>query len=111
MWRIAVCCPGSRGRSDARICRPTIIRPAAFDDVHVLVSGRDAECTRFLGDGSPAPRPAACIVVDDKVVGWADYDHGRSLLSARARFTHRKFAGCRSTAVGAWGSFATDGDR
>ena len=50
------------------------IRPSTPDDVPVLVAGRDEVFHRFLGDGDPAPHPVACIVVDDEVVGWVDYD-------------------------------------
>jgi RimJ/RimL family protein N-acetyltransferase len=48
----------------------------------VLIEGRDEEFHRFLGDGDPEPRPVACIVVDDVVVGWVDYDHERPWLEA-----------------------------
>jgi hypothetical protein len=60
------------------------IRPSWIDDVPTLIAGRDAEFERFLGPGSPDPRPVACIVVADQqvdaVVGWIDYDHDRYWL-------------------------------
>jgi hypothetical protein len=58
------------------------IRPSTASDVVVLIAGRDEEFHRFLGDGDPAPRPVACIVVDDLVVGWVDYDHDRPWLES-----------------------------
>ena len=57
------------------------IRPLKDDDTPLLVSGRDDESRRFLGDGHPEPSPIACIVVDGQVVGWVDYDHDRSWLA------------------------------
>ena len=56
------------------------IRPSASYDTPALIGGRDQASRRFLGDGDPAPHPAAVIVVDDLVVGWVDYDHDRSWL-------------------------------
>jgi len=56
------------------------IRPTARADVDVLVAGRDDESRRWLGEGSPDPRPTACIVVADEVVGWVDVDHHRTWL-------------------------------
>lgn len=58
------------------------IRPCTSSDVVVLVNGRDEEFYRFLGEGDPEPRPFACVVVDDVVVGWVDYDHERPWLEA-----------------------------
>ncbi len=57
------------------------IRPSTADDAQVLILGRDEVFQRFLGEGSPEPRPTACIVVDDAVVGWVDYDHDREWLA------------------------------
>jgi RimJ/RimL family protein N-acetyltransferase len=57
------------------------IRPSTTDDAPVLILGRDEEFKRFMGEGSPEPRPAACIVVGDAVVGWVDYDHDREWLA------------------------------
>jgi RimJ/RimL family protein N-acetyltransferase len=56
------------------------IRPSTPADVPVLVAGRDEEFHRFMGHGDPQPHPTACIVVDDEVVGWVDYDRDRSWL-------------------------------
>lgn len=56
------------------------IRRPADDDVEALVAGRDAEFFTFLGEGSDAPEPTACIVVNGNVVGWVDFDHDRSWL-------------------------------
>jgi len=56
------------------------IRPSTADDSAVLRAGRDAESTRFLGDGVPDPRPAFCVVVSSEVVGWVDFDTDRAWL-------------------------------
>ena len=56
------------------------IRPSSADDIAALVAGRDDVFHRFLGEGSPDPRPTACVVVDDVVVGWVDYDRDRTWL-------------------------------
>ena len=50
------------------------VRPFEPADAEVLIAGRDAEFRRFLGEGSPDPRPAGCIRVFDSIVGWIDYD-------------------------------------
>lgn len=56
------------------------IRRPTDADVAVLIAGRDAEFFTFLGEGSAAPEPTACIVVNGSVVGWVDFDHDRSWL-------------------------------
>ena len=43
-------------------------------DRPLIIDGRDEECDRWLGPGSPDPSPAACIEVNDRVVGWIDAD-------------------------------------
>jgi RimJ/RimL family protein N-acetyltransferase len=58
------------------------IRPGSPSDVARLIEGRDEEFHRFLGPGDAEPRPAACIVIDDLVVGWVDYDDERPWLEA-----------------------------
>lgn len=57
------------------------IRPSLPEDNETLVAGRDALFHRFLGEGHPEPNPLACIVVDDVVVGWIDYDALRPWLT------------------------------
>jgi RimJ/RimL family protein N-acetyltransferase len=56
------------------------IRPSAVSDAARLVAGRDELFLRFLGPGDADPRPAGCVVVDNTVVGWVDYDVDRSWL-------------------------------
>jgi len=56
------------------------IRPSTASDARLLIGGRDEEFHRFLGAGDLEPRPIACIVVDDRVAGWVDYDHDRPWL-------------------------------
>ena len=56
------------------------IRPPILTDTAVLVAGRDIESKRFLGDGSPDPRPAFCVLASGDVVGWVDFDTDRPWL-------------------------------
>ena len=56
------------------------IRPSTPADRAAVVAGRDTESRRFLGEGSPDPRPAFCIEVAGEVVGWVDFDTDRDWL-------------------------------
>ena len=58
------------------------IRPPTPGDTVALISGRDEESRRWIGPGTNDPRPTACIVVDDTVVGWVDYDRDQDWLEA-----------------------------
>ena len=50
------------------------LRPPQPGDVQQLVQGRDAEFFRWLGPGAEVPSPAACVWVENQLVGWVDYD-------------------------------------
>jgi RimJ/RimL family protein N-acetyltransferase len=43
-------------------------------DLPRLLEGRDAEFFRWFGAEATGPNPAACVWVDDELVGWVDYD-------------------------------------
>jgi len=58
-----------------------LIRAAAPEDASILVAGRDEVFHRFMGEGSENPCPTACIVVDDEIVGWVDYEVDRAWLA------------------------------
>lgn len=50
------------------------LRPPRDGDAETLIAGRDDEFHRFLGAGSPEPRPTAVIDVAGHVVGWVDHE-------------------------------------
>lgn len=52
------------------------LRPPEPSDRDALIALRDEQFHRFMGEGSPDPRPTFCIVVGGDVVGWVDYDEG-----------------------------------
>jgi len=43
-------------------------------DVELLIAGRDEEFFKWFGPGATGPRPVACVWVDERLVGWVDYD-------------------------------------
>ena len=56
------------------------LRAVVPGDRDALVAGHDERAERFLGQGSPDPRPVAVIEVDGSVVGWVDHDDDRAWL-------------------------------
>lgn len=50
------------------------IRPPAPGESEVLRAGRDDAFYRWIGPGAKTPAPVACIVVEERLVGWIDYD-------------------------------------
>ncbi len=50
------------------------VRARQEGDREALIAGRDAEFRRFMGTGSPDPRPTAVIEVAGQVVGWVDHE-------------------------------------
>jgi len=50
------------------------LRAPGPGDVDLLIAGRDEEFFRWFGAGATGPNPAACVWVDERLVGWVDYD-------------------------------------
>jgi RimJ/RimL family protein N-acetyltransferase len=50
------------------------LRASGPGDVELLLAGRDEEFFRWFGPGATGPRPAGCVWVDERLVGWVDYD-------------------------------------
>jgi RimJ/RimL family protein N-acetyltransferase len=50
------------------------LRAPAPGDVELLVANRDEEFFRWFGPGATGPNPVARIWVDERLVGWVDYD-------------------------------------
>ena len=79
--------PGGEAGGEADVELPltdgtVTLRSLREGDVALLIAERDAAFHRFMGEGSPDPRPTAIIEVDREVdraggivVGWVDRDH------------------------------------
>ena len=50
------------------------LRAMRAGDAALLIAARDPEFHRWLGEGTPDPRPTGVIEVDDHLVGWVDHD-------------------------------------
>ena len=53
------------------------LRSRRDSDVPLVIAARDDEFYRWLAQARTTRTPTACIVVNDAVVGWVDYDHDR----------------------------------
>lgn len=68
-------------RSFAPLSDGTVtFRPPEAGEQALLVAARDSEFDRWLGAEAETGEPLACIVVDQQVVGWIDYDVERVWL-------------------------------
>jgi RimJ/RimL family protein N-acetyltransferase len=56
------------------------LRAPTVEDLSVLNDSRDAEFFRWLGAEAGMDSPLACLLVDDQVTGWIDYDVDRPWL-------------------------------
>jgi RimJ/RimL family protein N-acetyltransferase len=43
-------------------------------DMELLLANRDEEFFKWFGPDATGPRPVACVWVDERLVGWVDYD-------------------------------------
>lgn len=77
-------CSYHRGVSLPADLNDDVVLLRAFEvrDRDVLITGRDDEFRRYLGNGSPDPHPAAVVCVAGDVVGWIDFDRPRAWLRA-----------------------------
>lgn len=51
------------------------LREVRAGDAALLIAGRDDQFRRWMGAGSPDPRPTAIVERAAEVVGWVDHDH------------------------------------